>query len=227
MGRDAYGILDFDNERGIKMNKIIKIGIIIVIVIVILGSIGLIMFKPKFELNKAVEDLKYGNYQDAYDYIQNKNNEENKTIIKELITSIFCDKASSGIEKISDIATESTNIVEKIDIDNIDYTLDDNLNIDVEALDAYIAIEEKISKDMISEELAETYDLYFYILKYVRENFYDVLNNIDNEEFINEVSNLASDMTKMSNDCYSYADNHNFNPKATDIYQEIKKYIVN
>ncbi len=209
------------------MNKGLKIGIVITIIIVIIGVVGLAIFKPTLEINKAVEDLKYGNYKDAYDYIQNKNNEENKTIIKELTTNIFCDKASSGIEKISNIATESTKVMKKVDREDIDYTLDDNINIDVEALDAYIAIEEKISKDMIAEELRETYDLYFNILKFVRENFYNILNHINDNEFINEVNNLTSDMIKISNDCYSYADNHNFNPKATDLYQEIKQYIIN
>lgn len=209
------------------MNKRIKISIIIVVIILILGIIGLVIFRPTLELNKAVEDLKYGNYKEAYEYIQNKNNEENKIIIKELTTNIFCDKASSGIEKVSNIVTESTKVMKKINRENIDYTLDDNINIDVEALDAYIAIEEKISKDMISEELAETYELYFNILKFVRENFYDILNHINDDEFINEVNNLATDMTKISNACYSYADNHNFNPKATDLYQEIKQYIIN
>ncbi len=147
--------------------------------------------------------------------------------IKELTTNIFCDKASSEIKKIGNIANESTKVMKKVDREHIDYNLDDNINIDVEALDAYIAIEEKISKDMIAEELRETYDLYFNILKFVRENFYNILNHINDNEFINEVNNLTSDMTKISNDCYSYADNHNFNPKATDLYQEIKQYIIN
>lgn len=209
------------------MNKGLKIGIVITIIIVIIGIVGLAIFKHTLELNKAVENLKYGNYKEAYDYIQKMNNEENKTIIKELTTNIFCDKASSGIKKIGNIANESTKVMKKVDREHIDYNLDDNINIDVEALDAYIAIEEKISKDMIAEELRETYDLYFNFLKFVRENFYNILNHINDNEFINEVNNLTSDMTKISNDCYSYADNHNFNPKATDLYQEIKQYIIN
>ena len=109
---------------------------------------------------------------------------------------------------------------------DIDYTLDDNINIDVQSLEKYIALEDEISKDMIAEELAETYDLYFNILKYVNENFYNVLNHINDDEFIDNVNNLASDMTKISNDCYAYSDNHNLNPKTVDLYEEINKYIV-
>ena len=74
--------------------------------------------------------------------------------------------------------------------------------------------------------MAERYDLYFNILKYVNENFYNVLNHINDDDFIDNVNSLATDMTKISNDCYAYADNHNLNPKTVDLYEEISKYIV-
>ena len=37
------------------MNKGVKIGIIILIIIAVIGSILFILFKPSYELNKAVE----------------------------------------------------------------------------------------------------------------------------------------------------------------------------
>lgn len=54
-------------------------------------------------------------------------------------------------------------------MDNIDYTLDDNINIDVDGLDSYISLENEITKDMIIDELSTTYDLYFKQLKYMRK----------------------------------------------------------
>lgn len=203
---------------------LILLGIIIVVIAIVAISVTIIM--PKMQLNKAVEYLKDGNYKGAYDYINSKNNEDNKIIIEELTTSIFCDRASSGCEKVADIANECTSVVGKIDINNIDYTLDDYINIYVENLDDYINLENEISKDMISEELAETYDLYFSTLKYVRENYCDVLNHINDEAFINETNNLASNFTQIANDCNSYGDNHKFKSKTQDIYSEIKQYIV-
>lgn len=209
------------------MNKKVKICIKILIVVLVLGTIAYIVYKPKNELNKAVEYLKYGNYKEAYSYIESKNNEENKTIVKELITQSFCDRASSGIKKVGDITNKCTAVTRKVNRNNIDYTLDDSINIDVKTLDTYIALENEISKDMILNELSETYDLYFSIIKYVRENFYDVLNHINDDDFISNVNKLASDMTKISNDCFSLADNHNFNPQFIDLYEKIKKYITN
>lgn len=209
------------------MNKKMKIVIIVLVVAIILGIIAYIILKPKYELNKAIEYLKYGNYEEAYNYVQSKNNEENKIIIKELISESFCDRVSAGIDKISNITSQCTTVAKKVNKNNIDYTLDDNINIDVQALDAYIALENEISKDMILEELSETYDLYFNSIKYVRENFYDFLKNINNDDFINNINNLASDMNKIANDCFSLADNYKFNPKSIDIFEDIKKYIVN
>ena len=181
---------------------------------------------PKIQLNKAVNYIKDGVYKAAYSYINSKNNEENKVIVKELITTIFCDRASSGIEKVGNIAQQCTNVVQKIDRDDIDYTLDDSINIDVQALGNYILLEDEISKDMISNELQESYTTYFNILKYVKENFSNVLEHIEDDDFISHVSSLSTDMNKISNDCFSYADNHKFKSKTQDIYKDIKGYIV-
>lgn len=208
------------------MNKGIKIGIIIAILVVIVGSVGFIIFKPTLELNKAVEYLKDGNYKEAHSYVNNKNNEKNKTIIRELNTSIFCDRAGNGISKVTEIVKQCTNIINKVDMNNIDYSLDDNINIYVESLDDYISLENEVSKDMISTELQETYDIYFSIIKYMRENYYDMLNHIKDEKFIKETNDLTNKMTRIANDCYSYADNHKFQAKTQDIYKEIKQYIV-
>ncbi|MBS6252537.1 MAG: hypothetical protein KH434_04830 [Clostridium sp.] len=208
------------------MNKGIKISIIIAILVVIVGIVGFIIFKPTLELNKAVEYLKDGNYKEAYSYVNNKNNEKNKTIIRELNTSIFCDRAGNGINKVTEIVKQCTNIINKVDMNDIDYSLDDNINIYVESLDDYISLENELSKDMISSELQETYDVYFSIIKYMRENYYDVLNHIKDEKFIKETNDLANKMTRIANDCYSYADNHKFQAKTQDIYKEIKQYIV-
>ncbi|MFR3182324.1 MAG: hypothetical protein ACLTPN_01720 [Clostridia bacterium] len=111
-------------------------------------------------------------------------------------------------------------------MNNIDYSLDDNINIYVKTLDDYIALENELSKDMISTELQETYDIYFSMIKYMRENYYDVLNHIKDENFIEKTNDLANNMTRISNDCFSYADNHKLQAKTQDIYKEIKQYIV-
>ena len=204
-----------------------KKGIILLIIIIVLIVMGILMVViPKIQLNKAVNYIKDGEYKAAYSYINSKNNEENKVIVKELITTIFCDRASSGIEKVGNIAQQCTNVVQKIDRDDIDYTLDDSINIDVQALGNYILLEDEISKDMVSNELQECYTTYFNILKYVKENFSNVLEHIEDDDFISHVSSLSIDMNKISNDCFSYADNHKFKSKTQDIYKDIKGYIV-
>ena len=187
-------------------NKKRLIIVIIIIAIIAIGIGALIVAMPQIQLNKAINYLKNGEYKTAYSYINSKNNEENKVIVKELITTIFCDRASSGIEKVGNIAKESTDVVKKIDRKNIDYTLDDSININVEALEDYILLEDEISQDMISSELQETYTTYFKILKYVKENFYNVLEHINDNNFINEVNNLSTDMNKIANACFSYSD---------------------
>lgn len=207
-------------------NKKVKILIGIILVIIVIAIIILVAIMPNIQLNKAVEYLKDGKYKETYAYINDKNNEKNKTIIRELNTIIFCDRASDGINKITEIVKKCTDIINKVDMNNIDYSLDDNINIYVKTLDDYIALENELSKDMISTELQETYDIYFSMIKYMRENYYDVLNHIKDENFIEETNDLANNMTRISNDCFSYADNHKLQAKTQDIYKEIKQYIV-
>lgn len=202
-----------------------KILVFIISIIMIVAIVSLIIAMPKIQLNKAVNYLKNGEYKEAYQYINNKSNEENKEIVKELTTEIFCDRAGKGIKKVGSIMNQCTNILKKVNRDDIDYTLDDNVNADVSALSSYILLEDEISKEMISDEMQDCYTKYFYILKYVKENFYDMLDNIDDDEFISNVANLGTDMNKMANDCFSYADNHKFKAKTQDIYQEISSYI--
>ena len=201
-----------------------KILVLIISIIMIVAIVSLIIAMPKIQLNKAVNYLKNGEYKEAYQYINNSN-EENKEIVKELTTEIFCDRAGKGIKKVGSIMNQCTNILKKVNRDDIDYTLDDNVNADVSALSSYILLEDEISKEMISDEMQDCYTKYFYILKYVKENFYDMLDNIDDDEFISNVANLGTDMNKMANDCFSYADNHKFKAKTQDIYQEISSYI--
>lgn len=205
-----------------KKILILSISIIIIIVITVL-----IVATPIMQRNKAVGYLKNGNYKEAYQYINSKSNEENKEIIKELISEIFCNRAGKGIKKINSITNQCTNIMRKVNRNDIDYSLDDNVNADVLALSNYILLEDEISEDMIIDELQESYSKYFYILKYVKENFYDILDHINDNEFIDNLSSLGSDMNKMANDFYSYADNHKFKAKTQEIYKEINSYIVN
>lgn len=202
-----------------------KILVLIISIIMIVAIVSLIIAMPKIQLNKAVNYLKNGEYKEAYQYINNKSNEENKEIVKELTTEIFCDRAGKGIKKVGSIMNQCTNILKKVNRDDIDYTLDDNVNADVSALSSYILLEDEISKEMISDEMQDCYTKYFYILKYVKENFYDMLDHINDDEFISNVANLGTDMNKMANDFFSYADNHKFKAKTQDIYQEISSYI--
>ena len=199
-----------------------KILVLIISIIMIVAIVSLIIAMPKIQLNKAVNYLKNGEYKEAYQY---KSNEENKEIVKELTTEIFCDRAGKGIQKLDNITNQCINIMKKVDRNDIDYTLDDNVNTDVLALSNYILLEDEISSDMISDELQDCYTKYFYILKYVKENFYDILDHINDDEFISNVANLGTDMNKMANDFFSYADNHKFKAKTQDIYQEISSYI--
>lgn len=202
-----------------------KILVLIISIIMIVAIVALIIAMPKIQLNKAVNYLKNGEYKEAYQYINNKSNEENKEIVEELTTEIFCDRAGKGIQKLDNITNQCINIMKKVDRNDIDYKLDDNVNTDVLALSNYILLEDEISSDMISDELQDCYTKYFYILKYVKENFYDILDHINDDEFISNVANLGTDMNKMANDFFSYADNHKFKAKTQDIYQEISSYI--
>ena len=65
-----------------------------------------------------------------------------------------------------------------------------------------------------------------HIMKYTKENFFNVLDHINDDEFINQMSNFSTEMQKDANDFFSYADNHKFKAKTQDIYQEIEKYII-
>ncbi len=207
-----------------KNKKILIIALILIIVIV--GGVIIKIQIPKIQLNKSIKYLKNGDYKEAYLYINEKNNKENKIIIEELISEIFCNRAGAGIKKVEEILQKSTAVIQKVDINNIDYTLDDDINIYTEALDTYINLENEISRNMIAEELRECYDSYFDIMKYTKENFFNVLDHINDDEFINQMSNFSTEMQKDANDFFSYADNHKFKAKTQDIYQEIEKYII-
>ena len=131
------------------------------------------------------------------------------------------------MDRVINITSKATNIIQTTDMFNIDYTADDQLNIDVANLDNYIALENEITRDMIAIELRDTYDLYFKDLKFTRKIFYNFLDNVKDPNFVTETNNMANDFIKQSNDFFSYADNHKYNPKTKDIFEEIKKYIVN
>lgn len=204
-----------------------KIIIISISVLLIIGVIISIALKPQIELNKAIGYLKNGEYIKAYEYVNKKNNENNKIIIQELITEIFSIRAGKGMDRVINITSKATNIIQTTDMFNIDYTADDQLNIDVANLDNYIALENEITRDMIAIELRDTYDLYFKDLKFTRKIFYNFLDNVKDPNFVTETNNMANDFTKQSNDFFSYADNHKYNPKTKNIFEEIKKYIVN
>ena len=127
---------------------------------------------------------------------------------------------SKGIQKQTNIANEAANVFTIVDRDNINESLDDNININVKGLDAYIELENKISKNMIIKELEETYDTYFETIKYVRNNFIDVLNRIDDDDFLNYLGTLSSNMIKVANDLQSVSDNYDFNPKTDKIMKD-------
>ena len=201
-----------------KKSKIIIL--VILIAIIIAGVCVIVISKPSRELDKAIDYLKYEKYKGAYEYIENTQNEENKIIIKELLSEIFCDKMSKGIQKQTNIANEAANVFTIVDRDNINESLDDNININVKGLDAYIELENKISKNMIIKELEETYDTYFETIKYVRNNFIDVLNRIDDDDFLNYLGTLSSNMIKVANDLQSVSDNYDFNPKTDKIMKD-------
>ena len=59
------------------MKKSKKIILLIVAILIIIGITFIIIYKPTYELNKAVEYLKNGKYKEAYEYIESKGNEEN------------------------------------------------------------------------------------------------------------------------------------------------------
>ena len=75
-----------------------KIILIAFTFIIIALGVFWIVYKPMYDLNKAVELLKNGEYKVSYDYVINKNNEENKQIVKEIITNIFINQTVKGNE---------------------------------------------------------------------------------------------------------------------------------
>ena len=210
-------------EKNIKNKKLFILPLAIVLIAFIL--IGFFIFKPKYELNKAIDYLKNGEYAEAYNYINTNSTKENQEIVMELITIIFSEKMTSGIENITTILNKSTSVLNTINKSNIDYSADDQVNIYVKKLYTYIDLKNKISKDMIVSELHNSYELYFSVLEFVDENFFDFLNNITDPEFINSIPTQSSNMLEIATDVNSLANNYSFNPKTQDIYEEISKYL--
>lgn len=207
-----------------KMKKTMKIILIAFTFIIIALGVFWIVYKPMYDLNKAVELLKNGEYKVSYDYVINKNNEENKQIVKEIITNIFINQTVKGNEKIATIADKCNNIILSVDRDNIDNTLDDIINIEINSLDSYINLENEISKEMIVEELSDVYDTYFETLKFTRNNFINILDKLEDKEFLNNVQNKVYDVTSMASYLQSFEDNYIYNPKSIDIYEKEIKY---
>lgn len=207
------------------MNKKLIISLIIILIVFILVIIGVLVFLPKYELNKAVEYLRNGNYKEAYFYVNNRNNDENILIIKELISYVFVEKVGTGCDKIGEIAKEGTKIALQSTENNVDESLVQLFNMQVESLDEYILLENKISKDMLIDDVKEVYDLYFKSMKYVRENFYDYSNQVNDEKKVDEINEVAYDIFKISQIIISVGDNYNFKPETDDIYKKISEYI--
>lgn len=205
-----------------KKENLFKYIIILSIVFILLI---MIIFKPKYELNKAINYIESGEYSTAYEYINSKSNSKNKRIIKELISQIFIKKASSGIKQIISIANKGTDIINDVKKSKIDYSLDDNLNVQVKALEKYIVLEDEITTNMIIDEISETYDLYFECLMICNENFIDILNKISDKNFINILKDLSDKMEILSIKVTNTGNIYTFLPETTDIYNKIDKYI--
>lgn len=202
-------------------NKRIIIITIMSIAVILTVTLGLIL-KPKYELNKAVEYIKDGQYNEAYKYISRKGNKENTDIVKELITLEFFENVAKGADRGTEIVNKGAEIFKNVNRNEIDYSLDDQLNIYVKKLEDYINVKEKISKEMIIEELYDSYDLYFEVLEFVNENFMDVLENINNQNFISEASKMSLKMTTLGVQIQSIEDNYNFSSRTKEIYEAIK-----
>lgn len=211
-----------------KINKKKKIVIIISVLIIIIALTGIITYvanKPKIELNKAISYIKEGEYKKAHDYINNTSNEKNKRIVKEILTEVFCDKIGDGSEEITTIFTEGTNIIYKIDINNIDYSLDDNLTVRVENLQEYIKLKDDFSKEMLIEEMNEIYDMYFETTEYVHLNFKEFINRIFDKTFTSEIQEISSDLYSISVKLKNIGNMYEFLPESQDIWEEIEKYV--
>lgn len=207
------------------MKKKILIITIICIVVIIAGIlVGInIKEKPTRELNKAVDMIRNGTYKEAYDFINDTENEQNIRIIKELISLIMINKMSGGIEEISQFATESTNIVYKIDKDNIDYSLDDQVDIRVDGLKDYIDVKNKIPKDILLPEVYDIYDGYFHCLEYVYNNCKGMLNRIKDKSFLKEIQDLSNEMYTIAVKIQSFVNNYKCLPETESIYEENEK----
>jgi len=211
--------------EGTKKKKIVIGIIILIILIALMGIIIFITSKPKVELNKAISFIKEGEYKKAHNYINNTSNEKNKRIVKEILTKVFCDKMGDGLGELTTIFTEATNIIYKVDLTNIDYSLDDNLTGRVENLQEYIKLKDHISKEMLIAEIGETYDIYFEITEYMNLNFKEFLNKFLDENFTAEIQGVASKLYSIS----VYFDNvenmYESRPETQDIWEEIEKYV--
>lgn len=211
-----------------KINKKKKIAIIISVLIVIIALIAIITYivnKPKIELNKAISYIKEGEYKKAYNYINSTSNEKNKRIVKEILTEIFNYKMADGLDELTTIFTEGTNIIYKVDLTNIDYSLDDNLTVRVENLQEYIKLRDQFSKEMLIEEMDESYDMYFEIAEYINLNFKDFLNRFLDETFTAEIQDIASDLYTLSIKLNNIGDIYEYLPETQDIWEEIEKYV--
>ena len=202
-----------------------KLIIFLTIFLVIITLISIFIIKPKYELNKAVKYLNYGEYRQAYAYINSKNNEENKIIIKELISQIFCLYATRGMEQLSEIANLTTDFINDIALQNNNVTGEENINLKVNSLKSYIALSDKITKNMIIDELSEAYDIYFKSLKFVNQNFSNISTKIGNQTFISEIYNLSTDLYNASIIFTNMSDNYINNPKTLEIYQNNFYYL--
>ncbi len=196
--------------------------IMLLIIIFIILIVGIIIIKPRYELNKAVEYIKEGEYNKAYTYINSKGNKDNIKIVKELISLKLTENMSKGSEQITSICNKGIEILKKVNINKIDYSLDDNLNIHVNKLEDYIKIKDNISKEMIIEDMDETYDLYFEVLEFVNVNFIDILNNVQKGNFISQVTQMSTKLETIGLDIQSIEDNYNFGTKTREIYNEIR-----
>lgn len=208
--------------------KIFIISLILIMLITVV--IGLVILKPKYELNKAIDYIKSGDYIQAYDYIESTDNEKNKQIVKELITTVYLKKSTNCSERITYIANEATSLLLENNITfsslNIDYSLDDNITIMAMGLDEYVNLKNKIKDYMILSQLNEYYNLNFCVLEDSKEFFTEFLYNLENEEQTTEKMELiVQDSYKMATLAQSFADNYVFLPETKDILEEIDEYL--
>lgn len=204
-----------------KKRKIIVIAIMLIVIALVL--VGIII-KPSYELNKAVKYVKNGEYIKAYTYISDKKNDNNTRIVSELISIKLITSMRGGLEQINTILNKAIEIVQKTDFNNIDYSLDDNLNIYVEKLEDYIKLKNDIPKDILitDDKIYETYDSYFQALEFVNSNFINVLNNIKNNHIKEtEINQISLSLETISVNMTSMAYNYNFDVKTKQIYKEM------